>query len=132
MHIKFITLNFVSNQKTYIMTKLEVIKKVNESAGSLFTKQDVINLVNGLEVSGINFETFKDRVLAIIDDADTDRIDVDHGNCDFEIRNGNEIRIENVSLDVDDYVSHIKHDIEQLFDSMQEEAEEAQTIEQED
>lgn len=114
------------------MTKLEVIKKVNESVGSLFTKQDVINLVNGLEVSGIDLETFKDRVLAIIDDADIDRIEVDHGNCDFEIRNGNEIRIENVSLDAEDYIDGIKHDIEQLFDSMQEEAEEAQTIEQED
>jgi hypothetical protein len=114
------------------MTKVEMIKKVNESAGSLFTKQDVINLVNGLEVSGINLETFKDRVLAIIDDADTDRIEIDNNNCDFEIRNGNEICIENVSLDTDDYISDIKHDIEQLFESMQEEAEEAQTIEQED
>jgi hypothetical protein len=114
------------------MTKLEVIKKVNESAGSLFTKQDVINLVNGLEVSGINLETFKERVLAILDDTDTDTIEVDHSNCDFDIRNGNEIRIENVSFDAEDYIDGIKHDIEQLFDSMKEEAEEAQTIEQED
>ncbi len=114
------------------MTKLEVIKKVNESAGSLFTKQDVINLVNGLEVSGINFETFKDRVLAIIDDSDKSAIEVDHENCSFDIRNGNEIRIDDVELDVDDYIRNIKHDIEQLFESMEEEAEEAQTIEQED
>lgn len=109
------------------MTKLEVIKKVNESAGSLFTKQDVINLVNGLEVSGIDFESFKDRVLAILDDTDTDTIEVDQSNCDFEIRNGNEIRIENVSFDAEDYISGIKHDIEQLFDSMQEEVEEEET-----
>jgi hypothetical protein len=114
------------------MTKLEMIKKVNESAGSLFTKQDVINLVNGLEVSGINFETFKDRVLAIIDDSDTSAIEVDQNNCSFDIRNGNEIRIDDVEIDADDYIRNIKHDIEQLFDSMQEEAEEAQTIEQED
>jgi hypothetical protein len=115
------------------MTKLEVIKKVNESAGSLFTKQDVINLVNGLEVSGVDLETFKDRVLAIIDDGDTDRIDVDHSNCDFEIRNGNEIRIESVSFDAEEYIDGIKHDIEQLFDSMQEEeTEEDETIMQED
>jgi RNA binding exosome subunit len=109
------------------MTKVEVIKKVNESAGSLFTKQDVINLVNGLEVSGINLETFKDRVLAIIDDSDTSAIEVDQNNCSFEIRNGNEIRVEDVELDTDDYIRSIKHDIEELFDSMEaEEVEEVQ------
>lgn len=111
------------------MTKLEVIKKVNESAGSLFTKQDVINLVNGLEVSGINLETFKDRVLAIIDDSDKSAIEVDQDNCSFDIRNGNEIRIDDVELDVDDYIRNIKHDIEELFDSMEDEAEEAQNEE---
>ena len=105
------------------MTKLEVIEKVNESAGSLFTKQDVINLVNGLEVSGINLETFKERVLAIIDDSDTSAIEVDHDNCSFDIRNGNEIRIDDVEVDADDYIRNIKHDIEELFDSMKEEAE---------
>ena len=111
------------------MTKVEVIKKVNESAGSLFTKQDVISLVNELElnVSGVDLETFKDRVLAIIDDADTDTIEIDQSNCNFEIRNGNEIRIEDVSFDAEDYTDGIKHDIEQLFESMQqEEAEEVQ------
>lgn len=109
------------------MTKLEVIKKVNESAGSLFTKQDVINLVNGLEVSGINLETFKERVLAILDDSDTSAIEVDQNNCSFEIRNGNEIKIEDIELDTDDYIRNIKHDIEELFDSMQEEVEEEET-----
>ena len=111
------------------MTKLEVIKKVNESAGSLFTKQDVINLVNELEVSGINLETFKDRVLAILDDSDTSAIEVDQDTCSFDIRNGNEIRIDDVAIDADDYIDAVKHDIEELFGSMQEEAEEAQNEE---
>ena len=129
MHIKFITLTFVSNQKIYTMTKLEVIKKVNESVGSLFTKQVVINLVNGLEVSGINLETFKDRVLAILDDSDTSAIEIDQDNCSYDIRNGNEIRIDDVAIDADDYIDAVKHDIEELFDSMEDEVEEVKNEE---
>ncbi len=105
------------------MTKLELIRKVNESAGSLFTKQDVINLVNELESVRIDLnhlEVFKDRVLAILDDSDTSAIEIDQDNCSYDIRNGNEIRIDDVELDVDDYIRNIKHDIEELFESMEE------------
>ena len=106
------------------MNKEQIIEKVKESAGSLFTKEDVINLINGVEASGIDLEELQNRIEAIIDDADTSDIRVNAHNCEFRIRNGNEIEIEEVDFDTDDFKSNIVHDINELFESMQREAEE--------
>jgi hypothetical protein len=105
------------------MKKEDVIKRVNESAGSLFTKEDVINLINQVEgeASGIDLSELQDRIDAIIDDADTSDIEVNHHNCEFRVRNGNEIQIDEVDFDTDSFKSNIKHDIGELLESMQRE-----------
>ena len=103
------------------MKKNEVIKLVNESAGSLFTKEDVINLVNKVESgSSVDLEELCDRVLAIVENADTDEIEIDNYNTEFRIRNNNEIQIDAAKYDTDDYVNSIKHDIRELFASVEE------------
>lgn len=103
------------------MKKNEVIKLVNESAGSLFTKEDVINLINKVENGGsVNLEELCDRVLAIVEDADTSDIEIDNYNTEFRIRNNNEIEIDAAKYDTDDYVNSIKHDIRELFASVEE------------
>ena len=105
------------------MKKEEVIKRVQESAGSLFTKDDVIKLIKQVEgeTSGIDLDELQDRIDAIIDDADTSDIEVNNHNCEFRIRNGNEIEIDEVDFDTDSFKSNIKHDIGELLQSMQQE-----------
>ncbi len=45
------------------MTKEQVISKVNESAGSLFTKEDVIRLIESIEgTTAIDFEELANRL----------------------------------------------------------------------
>ena len=103
------------------MKKNEVIKMVNESAGSLFTKEDVINLVSKVENGGsVDLEELCERVLAIVEDADTTDIEIDDHNTEFRVRNGNEIVVDSASFDANDYVNSIKHDIRELFASVEE------------
>lgn len=105
------------------MTKQEMIKKVNESMGSLFTKEDVIFIINQLSdetPSKIDFEELIGRLEAIVDNADDEEIEVNNRRCEFSISNGNEIEIEELKLDTEDFKSSINHDIRQLIESVQE------------
>ena len=99
------------------MTKAEAIQKVNDSAGSLFTKQDVINLINEIESekSKIDLDDLYNRIESIIDDANTSDIELDSDNCSFEIERGNRITIEEAKFDTDTYTDSIKHDIRELI-----------------
>lgn len=101
------------------MKKADVISKVNESAGSLFTKEDVIKLIESVEegTNKINFEELTERLEAIIDDADDSDIEINKGRCEFSITNGNEIEIEDVRYDTDSFKSNINHDIRQLVEA---------------
>ena len=102
------------------MKKEEMIKKVNESLGSLFTKDDVINVINLLSdetPSKINFEDLTERLEAIVDDADNSDIEINQHRCEFSITNGNEIEIEEVSYDTDSFKSNINHEIRQLIEA---------------
>jgi hypothetical protein len=104
------------------MKKEEMIKKVNESLGSLFTKDDVINVINLLSretPSKIDFEELTERLEAIVDEADNSDIEVNQGRCEFSITNGNEIEIEDVSYDTDSFKININHDIRQLIEATQ-------------
>lgn len=120
------------------MTKQEMIKKVNESMGSLFTKEDVISVINQLSdeaPSKINFEELIGRLQAIIDDADDSDIEVNNRRCEFSISNGNEIEIEELKLDTDSFKGNINHDIRELIDSVEQgeacQLEEAEEVEEE-
>lgn len=104
------------------MQKQEIIELVNQSAGSLFTKEDVINLINKFDEtpkSTIDFEELKDRIEAIIDDADDNDIEVNARRCEFTIVNGNEIEIEDVNFETDAFKGNIQHDICELINSVE-------------
>jgi hypothetical protein len=102
------------------MKKADAIAKVQESVGSLFTKEDVINLINQIqdEQAKVDFDELKERIEAIINDADDDEIEVDTNRCSFEIQNGNEIMVDDVRYDTDNFKSNIIHDIEQLIEGV--------------
>jgi len=100
------------------MKKEEVINKVNESAGSLFTKEDVIRLIESIEgTTAIDFEELTNRLEAIVDDADNDGIEVNSRRCEFNICNGNEIEIDSVHFETEDWKSSINHEIRQLIEA---------------
>ena len=100
------------------MKKEEVINKVNESAGSLFTKEDVIRLIESIEgTTAIDFEELTNRLEAIVDDADNDGIEVNSRRCEFSICNGNEIEIDSVHFETEDWKSSINHEIRQLIEA---------------
>jgi hypothetical protein len=100
------------------MTKEQVISKVNESAGSLFTKEDVIRLIESIEgTTNIDFEELTNRLEAIVDDADNDGIEVNSRRCEFSICNGNEIEIDSVHFETEDWKSSINHEIRQLIEA---------------
>jgi hypothetical protein len=101
------------------MTKAEVINKVNESAGSLFTKEDVMRLILNIEetTNKIDFEELANRIEAIVDEADNDGIEVNTRRCEFSITNGNEIEIDEVHFETEDWKSSINHDIRQLIEA---------------
>lgn len=123
MHIKLCYIKFVLViKKPLKMKKAEMIKKVEESMGTLFTKDDVIFIINQLDdsTSKINFGELIGRLEAIVDDADDSDIEVVKHRCEFSISNGNEIEIDEVSLDTEDFKSSINHDIRQLIESVQE------------
>jgi hypothetical protein len=104
------------------MQKQEIIELVNQSAGSLFTKEDVINLLNKFEEtpkSNINFEELKDRIEAIIDEADDEDIEVNTNRCEFYIQNGNEIQVEDIKFETDTFRGGIQHDICELINSVE-------------
>lgn len=103
------------------MKKEQVIKRVQESAGSLFTKDDVINLINEIEATEINidFDELVERIDAIIDDADDSEIEVNSRRCEFRIESGNEIYIDEVSFETDSWKDGIKHEIGELIEATQ-------------
>ena len=100
------------------MKKADVISKVNESAGSLFTKEDVIRLIESIEgTTKIDFEELANRLESIVDDADNDGIEVNSRRCEFSICNGNEIEIEDVHFETEEWKSNINHDIRELIEA---------------
>ena len=100
------------------MKKADVISKVNESAGSLFTKEDVIRLIESIEgTTNIDFEELTNRLEAIIDEADNEGIEVNSRRCEFSISNVNEIEIEEVHFETEDWKIGINHDIRQLIEA---------------
>lgn len=103
----------------------EVKKQVTESRGSLFTKDDVLSLLDDISETGnVSVEKLKDirteiikTIAAQIENLDENRI-VDTDNARFEISNGNEIEFESgtVGIDTDYLISEMKDIVDEAFD----------------
>jgi hypothetical protein len=102
------------------MKKNEVIQLVNESTGSLFTKEDVINLINKVEgESSVDLNELRERVISIVEDADVSDIEISKYHTTFRITNGNEIEVDDADFDASHYVNAITHDIGELFSNIE-------------
>jgi hypothetical protein len=80
------------------MKKLETIKLVQECVSSVFSKEDVIKLINGID-SYFNEETvinIKDQIIKKINSIDDL---IDHDSAEFELDYNNTIKLSSVNVD---------------------------------
>jgi hypothetical protein len=110
------------------MTKQEAIQTIETSFPSIWSKEDVIKLINKID-EGTGFDAdnlidkIKDAVENAINGMSNDEI-VDTSNCEFEIRNGNEIQVDSVEVNTSDIVENVMKDIvaaiEEYIDELKE------------
>lgn len=94
-------------------TKNEAIEIVTNSYPSIWSKDDVLLLLNSIEDSEINDEKLielRDKIYDIIDDLDSHDI-VDYDSARFDL-NGNEICLDEIDL----RTINIKNSINEVFD----------------
>ena len=97
------------------MKREEAINKVNEGIGSIYTKEDVINLINQIEDTQVETPSFdgepivkavmdmwKEDVQEIFNDMysniNSDTI-INKDECEFDFENGNKVVLYDVSFD---------------------------------
>ena len=103
------------------MTKLEAITKVQECMSSVFSKEDVIKLINQIE-GGVNEDlalSIKSSIEMDITKMD-DRQLIDFETAEFELSYTNQIELSHVSINLD-YIMNIVE--ERLMELVEEEVE---------
>ena len=109
------------------MTKQEVIVKVQESLGSMFTKDDVINCLN-MVVEEPKVESkpsypskkwldkIKDSILESIRETDFNDSDMfDISDFEFDIKYGNQIEVDSYEVDACALKVYVENEIENVF-----------------
>jgi hypothetical protein len=116
------------------MTKQEAINQVTEAFPSIWSREDVLRVLNEIDDKSTKLfdadrliDKIKDSVESTIDRMNYDDI-VDTSNCDFSIRNGNEIEIDEVSINKDDIVSEVIRDVVLIIEEFLEEEEEREEV----
>jgi len=100
----------------------QAVVKVNECMSSVFTKEDVLNLLQSIEMKKENLVTKEMLVTFVTDYVETqvERLDagdiLDLSSAEFEL-NGNEITLESVDIDTRDFTRNILGDIDEAVDT---------------
>jgi hypothetical protein len=115
------------------MKKEEVISQVQNSLGSLFTKDDVINCLN-MVVEEPKVETkvsypskewldkIKNSILERVKDVDFNDSDMyDMTEFEFNIRYGNQIEVDSYEVDACSLKTYVENEIEEAFSELDDE-----------
>ena len=100
----------------------QAVVKVNECMSSVFTKEDVLNLLQSIEMKKENLVTKEMLVTFVTDyvENQVERLDagdiLDLSSAEFEL-NGNEITLENVDIDTRDLTRNILGEIDDAVDT---------------
>ena len=117
------------------MKKEELIAKVQDSLGSLFTKDDVVNCLNmvveekpKVEETKADFEAIlnliKNRIEETIDNFDfNDSDNFDITEFEFDIRYGNQIEVDSYEVDAHQQKRNLLDTILEAFNELEEEHE---------
>ena len=98
------------------MTKQEAINTINTSFPSIWSKDDVLQLINKIDEGTASFDTdnliekIRKAIENGIDGMSNDEI-VDVSSCEFNIRNGNEIEIDSIGINTSDIVEAVMGDV---------------------
>ena len=113
------------------MKKEEVISQVQNSLGSLFTKDDVVKCINMVveeptEVIKPKYPSrewlakIKHRVLQRIMDTDFNDSDMfDISDFEFDIKYGNQIEVDSYEVDACSLKTYIENEIEEAFSELE-------------
>jgi len=108
------------------MTKEQVISQVQNSLGSLFTKDDVINCLNMVvEPKAETKSTYpsrdwldriKNEILTRLREIDFNDSDmIDGSNFEFSIKYGNQIELDSFDIDACSLKTYVENEIEEVF-----------------
>jgi len=103
------------------MTKEQAIVRVKDSASSIFSKDDVLAIINGIAAPEPTLDTetlgmFVTELYDILGDIKNGRGITASDQIEFKIYNGNEIHVEDLELDTDD----LRNKLEDVLDRMTE------------
>lgn len=114
------------------MTKQNVIDNVQASMGSLFTKEDVINILTSIEQPAPPPATDYLTLLRLVQDRVAematnfewhDKSSVNIHDLEFSIFNGNRIELDEYTIDASRMQDNFMYELSALFDSLEEEHE---------
>jgi hypothetical protein len=100
----------------------QAVVKVNECMSSVFTKEDVLNLLQSIEMKKENLITKESLVDFVTEyvEAQVEQLDagdiLDLSSAQFDL-NGNEITLENVDIDTRDLTRNILGEIDDAVDT---------------
>lgn len=129
------------------MTKENVIAKVQDSLGSLFTKDDVINCINMVEEQKVEevrpmmltypnkywLDKIRNGILQRIRDTDfSDSDNFEIKEAEFSIRYGNTIELDSYEVDGSSLQRYIENEIEDFFGMVEDDIIELQQEKEED
>ena len=99
----------------------QAVVKVNECMSSVFTKEDVLNLLQSIEMK-TSFD--KESIISFVERYVEDQVEqldaediLDLSSAEFEL-NGNEITLESVNIDTRDLTRNIMGDIDEAVNSL--------------
>lgn len=97
-------------------TKQNVIDQVQNSVSSIFSKEDVINLINSIQADRVITTRDIERAIdSVVSNFELNTLDVvDSDNVEFSISYNNQIQVDNVGLNVD----YIRESLENVFMDM--------------
>jgi hypothetical protein len=106
------------------MTKQEALNTINASFPSIWSREDVLQLVNKIDGGGFDTEKLLEKIRKAvengIDGMSNDDI-VDISSCEFDVRNGNEIHIDSVGINTSDIADEVMREVEEAVDEYIEE-----------
>ena len=123
---------------TQKLTIEEAKQKLNNGFGSIYSREDVINLLDSIEMPQAQTPTANvDKILEVVKQSIRDHIYqfdtsdiVDYDSAEFEIEYGNKIELRNIDLELDNLrdgiVDSVFYDVRQMLEELEEEQEEEQ------
>ena len=111
------------------MKKLQVLHSVKHSVSSIFTKDDVLNLISSIEQEEQTnpvyemikkLQDLQERITYNLQNLNSDEV-VDYDSVEFSISYNNRIEVDGMNINVDNLTEIVEGRIGELIDELREE-----------